>query len=510
MMIPEQYGTHTPLELLEAAASGKVGFDRRLARALVEAGERTVEDVLRFDAESSEACRVDLRGPLLAVLRIIGSPRALPFYLKQLRTAAELDEELPEDAEAAVRALGGEAIEPLLKLYEELGEEAGGEIAYLLVTLGHRDPRILELLEARMAFDPLDALLLMQIYRDPAARPIVERFLADMEVSGISDSLLKEEGEETLKRLSEPPEEFPAMGDPWDAFPETAPPVFSVLDPDEREEFLESPLEEHRVEAAQSYFNRRLSARVESKLLSMARSDPSVRVRATCWEVLGSGTESAEVVAELKRRLADEGAPVEERCGAMAGLASEAGDEDVLPFVMRFAADPATRPKAVETMWRSAHRGFRDLIPAFLDDPNREVRRNAILAVGYLGMTPYLDRLRRFLSDDELREDALYAYALAMPGETTPGRVRGMYRKIDEVAGGLSAVEDAVVKAALDYRLKREGHAPQFGVEAEEEEPEAWAEGAEGAHSPAAASKVGRNEPCPCGSGKKYKKCCGA
>jgi uncharacterized protein YecA (UPF0149 family) len=25
-----------------------------------------------------------------------------------------------------------------------------------------------------------------------------------------------------------------------------------------------------------------------------------------------------------------------------------------------------------------------------------------------------------------------------------------------------------------------------------------------------AAAKVGRNEPCPCGSGKKHKKCCGA
>jgi preprotein translocase subunit SecA len=24
-----------------------------------------------------------------------------------------------------------------------------------------------------------------------------------------------------------------------------------------------------------------------------------------------------------------------------------------------------------------------------------------------------------------------------------------------------------------------------------------------------AGSKVGRNDPCPCGSGKKYKKCCG-
>lgn len=29
-------------------------------------------------------------------------------------------------------------------------------------------------------------------------------------------------------------------------------------------------------------------------------------------------------------------------------------------------------------------------------------------------------------------------------------------------------------------------------------------------HEPAKSVKVGRNEPCPCGSGKKHKKCCGA
>ena len=28
--------------------------------------------------------------------------------------------------------------------------------------------------------------------------------------------------------------------------------------------------------------------------------------------------------------------------------------------------------------------------------------------------------------------------------------------------------------------------------------------------SPARSSKVGRNDPCPCGSGKKYKNCCGS
>lgn len=28
--------------------------------------------------------------------------------------------------------------------------------------------------------------------------------------------------------------------------------------------------------------------------------------------------------------------------------------------------------------------------------------------------------------------------------------------------------------------------------------------------APVHVQKVGRNDPCPCGSGKKYKKCCGA
>jgi uncharacterized protein YecA (UPF0149 family) len=30
------------------------------------------------------------------------------------------------------------------------------------------------------------------------------------------------------------------------------------------------------------------------------------------------------------------------------------------------------------------------------------------------------------------------------------------------------------------------------------------------AQGPARSTKVGRNEPCPCGSGKKFKFCCGA
>jgi uncharacterized protein len=39
---------------------------------------------------------------------------------------------------------------------------------------------------------------------------------------------------------------------------------------------------------------------------------------------------------------------------------------------------------------------------------------------------------------------------------------------------------------------------------------EAIQEQESGERQPAVSSKIGRNEPCPCGSGKKYKKCCGA
>lgn len=39
-----------------------------------------------------------------------------------------------------------------------------------------------------------------------------------------------------------------------------------------------------------------------------------------------------------------------------------------------------------------------------------------------------------------------------------------------------------------------------------------WRQPAQGfpRREPARSAKIGRNEPCPCGSGRKYKKCCGA
>jgi uncharacterized protein YecA (UPF0149 family) len=68
---------------------------------------------------------------------------------------------------------------------------------------------------------------------------------------------------------------------------------------------------------------------------------------------------------------------------------------------------------------------------------------------------------------------------------------------------------------ALDERLRLNGLAPVFaeeegdrsqsGTDAKNAEPGVRMEDAPAA----AAQKVGRNDPCPCGSGKKFKKCCG-
>jgi len=60
--------------------------------------------------------------------------------------------------------------------------------------------------------------------------------------------------------------------------------------------------------------------------------------------------------------------------------------------------------------------------------------------------------------------------------------------------------EDIIVRMAAGlvgaYRYFREGHKSRKGTAAERE-------------SRRSTAKIGRNDPCPCGSGKKYKKCCG-
>jgi hypothetical protein len=161
------------------------------------------------------------------------------------------------------------------------------------------------------------------------------------------------------------------------------------------------------------------------------------------------------------------------------------------------------RAKALEAMWRSLWKPYAEYFPPSLEDTDPDILRQALRGAGYFQLTRCADKIAGFFDRDEpyakLREDALFAYALAMPGETTRGRVRGMLRKIDALAV-LSGSEYDLVEFALDERLRLHDLDPVFSAE-EQEEPEPEPE--------PPPQKVGRNDPCPCGSGKKYKKCCG-
>ena len=73
----------------------------------------------------------------------------------------------------------------------------------------------------------------------------------------------------------------------------------------------------------------------------------------------------------------------------------------------------------------------------------------------------------------------------------------------------IRSIQQDSVKMLLRMRINREQGTPKRERVAE---PIAASHGGSGPQKPTARSstKVGRNDPCPCGSGKKYKKCCGA
>ncbi len=86
----------------------------------------------------------------------------------------------------------------------------------------------------------------------------------------------------------------------------------------------------------------------------------------------------------------------------------------------------------------------------------------------------------------------------AVPGKVTALHARQVFAKIQDLADGLSPEEDDLVKSALDRLLELHGRKKIFaGADALDDT------------EPAPQAKAGRNDPCPCGSGKKFKKCCG-
>ncbi len=491
-------------QLLREAAMGRAGVDRRLVQSILDSSDGAAA-VLRFAASSHDTDRIDLDPLLVDVLRHFKSPDALSFFIDVIRRDPQ---EIPDELVEAILPLGESAVEPLIKLYEEIGEEDGGDVAFLIAGLHQKDPRILAMLLERLEYDAADGAFLLGLFGDPAARPALEKMLGEVEEE---DAELRQEIKRAIEALDAPATHYdPQPFDILSEYPKYALPSFDLLSETERIEMLGSDDARIRAGAARSFFNATLNAKSKAALLDRAKTDDDVMVRARAWESLADVTEDRAISDAMISVMKDYAREVDERGGAAVGLYAAGDREDVRAgYEELYQMGGVARAKALEAMWRSLWDGYAKYFAPHLEDKDPKIVREALRGSGYFRLTKSIDKIAKYLDAEEpfdhLRDDALFAYALAMPGETTRGRVRGLLRKIESLTE-LSDYERELVEFGLDERLRLNGMQPVFSAEGDEDEHEHEHD----APTEAAPTKVGRNDPCPCGSGKKYKKCHGA
>ena len=465
LLNPDDLNTVTPAEVLEAAARGHLGLDHRFLHAILDRREEALPALLEFAKRDRSSDPVDLAPELISIFRYWKTPESIPFFVSYIEEAPT---DIPDEVVEALVELGPAALDPLLALYSKLEEDQNGEVAFVLANLPVKDDRILQLLLDRLEFDLADTALLLGMYGDERARKPLEAALASL---SSEDADLKEDLEDALDTLleaaarkdaSEPAHTPP---DIWSNYPERADPPLELLDEDERLTLLRTADSESlRAAAASSFFNSELSEGQQNTLLEAARTDTSPVVRARAWEALMLSIEDEDVMNAMLAALRSNQTSEEERAGLVVALSSEADRNEVREAILRVYQQTPYRAKALEAMWRSLHSSFRDYFAPHLNDPDVETRRSAIWGVGYFRISSQLDRLRKFFHDEELRSDALFAYALALPGETSRGRVQSYLSKIEKDAHGLSELEEDLVQTALDERLLLAGKEPVFAL----------------------------------------------
>jgi hypothetical protein len=290
---------------------------------------------------------------------------------------------------------------------------------------------------------------------------------------GEEDVQLRKELEQAIRVLVDPGNIKSEAGvridepDIWALYPEKADLPLELLTRDERLLLLDGTIASPEIRAASagSFFNLDLSDEEAAALLKAATHDLDPVVRARSWEALMNKTEDPQVVHAMLKALRNPELSTEERGGLVVGLAPETDRNEVREAISNLYEQNGGRAKALEAMWRSLHPSFRDNFAQHLGDSDVEVRRSAVWGVGYYGLRTELDRLRKLFEDEDLRSDALFAYALAMPGETSRGRARGLFERIKKDARGLSEMEETLVKAGLDERLMLAGKEPFFSAE---------------------------------------------
>lgn len=518
MILPSQYDSTPPLDLLRQAELGLAGLDQRLIGSLLARRDATLPALATLAATPNPDRLVDLTEQIFDIYRAFNAPEAVPFYITLLR---EDPADVPDELVEAFAALGSAAVEALLELHDSLPAEDAADILFVLAATGARHPKVTELLLASLASDAYEGSLSIGLYGDPSLAPAVRSALEALPADAAEERKALADCIETLE-AAEPrePVETPEI---LSTYPEAVSPLFDYLDNRQLIEFLRCSEAAYRHDAAISLIDTHYPDSILEVLFGMASSDPDMQVRQAAMRALGESAAEAKVNQLLTAVLGDESNESGLRAAALVGLAQQPSNTAFRDHVMKLFAEPATRAAAVEAMWRS---GAEIYIPSFrtaLRDDDPEVQLQAVRGVGAFPIPSLAIEMIPLLASEDLREDALYAYASAVNAKITPKSVQRLLDEIDKKADGLSQMEMEIVTEALDRRLEMEGFDPVFHAAGEEDHHDHSQCGHDHSHelnpslvepglqpqSLNGAVKAGRNDPCPCGSGKKFKKCCG-
>lgn len=523
MILPSQYASADPLDLLRQAEMGLAGLDQRLMGALISRPEATLAALSKLVAEPNPDRLVDLDDQVLDLYRHFNDPQAAPFYVSMLR---ENLGETPDEIIEALAALGAAAVEPLLELHRSVAPEDAGDVAFVLAATRVKDQRISDLLLQILAADPYEGALCLGLHGDPSHVPHVQAALDALPPTSVEERkalqcCLAEIADADL--VAAEPQPFDILS----TYAEAASPLFEYLDNAQLAEFLRCPEAAFRHDAALSLVDMEYPDDLADILVELSLSEPDAQVRQAVLRALGERSGQERVQQLLQEVLDSKDEDLRVRAGAIVALAPVSTTEAFRTHIFEFFADPATRAAAVEAMWRSQNEVYVPTFGRALRDADPDVRLQAVRGIGAFPIPALAIELIPLFADEDLREDALFAYASAVIAKISPKSVQRLLDEMDKKAGGLTDSEMEAITIALDRRLGVEGFAPVFHPEDDHDHDECGHDHSHDAPAPNltrvapaqpagsrtpglnGSLKVGRNDPCPCGSGKKFKKCCG-
>lgn len=166
--------------------------------------------------------------------------------------------------------------------------------------------------------------------------------------------------------------------------------------------------------------------------------------------------------------------------------------------ITREQMEEYTRDDLKENLLNLAMKAYEAKETEYGSEMMRELERIVLLRIVDEKWMDHIDAM------DQLR----YGVGMRAYGQRDPV-IEYKYEGFEMFEEMIRNIHQDSVKMILHLKVNREQGAPKREKVAE---PVEASHGDSGPRKPAARSseKVGRNDPCPCGSGKKYKKCCGA